>query len=138
VSARELLLEEYRVERQRGELVRDLATMGYPTERAMQKAEGSAQPVTLKDWMRQTQQPAQPDDLERARVTAMLWGQAQDVHEAMAQAQRDYQSATLARDETFTQLVESGETFQAVATMMRVTRQAVHASVKRHRERCAA
>jgi hypothetical protein len=45
--------------------------------------------------------------------------------------------ATIARDEMFTALVGGGETFQAIASQMGVCRQAVLASVKRYRERCA-
>lgn len=129
-TERATLLEDYRVARHAGELDEEARTLGYATERAMQRADGVRGPLTLKDWLRQAQRPAAgPDDVATVRAAELT--RAIAAHSDAEEARERYEAATTERAAVFAELVACGWSLGEIGRHLGISRAAVHAAVKR-------
>jgi hypothetical protein len=131
-TRRDDLLDSYRAARIADEDAREERDLGYDTERAMHKAEGYRQPVTLAAFLRDAQQLA-PSPAEREAVwTAYLT----DNLSLVAQAGLAYETATRARDLAVHEaLTEGGWSLRRVARLFGCKHQAVQQMAARHARR---
>jgi DNA-directed RNA polymerase specialized sigma24 family protein len=130
-TARDDLLDSYRAARHADEMAREDRDLGYDTERAMHKAEGIRQPVTLRDFLRDAQ-PLAPTPDEHARVMGdYLSVSASDV----AIAGLAYEQATQALDLACLDAQECGWSLRRIAQSLGCSHQAVENRIARARGR---
>jgi DNA-directed RNA polymerase specialized sigma24 family protein len=130
-TARDDLLDSYRAARHADELAREERDLGYATERAMHKAEGIRQPVTLRDFLRDAQ-PLAPSADEHARVMGdYLSVAATDV----TVAGLAYEQATQALDVACADAQDCGWSLRRIARTLGCSHQAVENRIARARDR---
>ena len=132
------LIDDYNAARHADELAREANDLGYATERAMQKADGARQPVTLGQFLRHAQPAAPSPDEERAAAIAECLS-AIDEAEAMANVAAGYAAV---RDGEIAALIKLGMSLGDISKALGHagrprTRQRVGQWVKAHRARTA-
>jgi DNA-directed RNA polymerase specialized sigma24 family protein len=131
-TERAVMLEDYRAARIADEQDEEDRTLGYATERAMQRAAGVRQPLTLTDWIRQGQRPAPgPDDAAAVRAAELT--KAIAAHSDADEARERYEEAARERAAVFAELVAAGWSLADIARSLGISRAAVHAVVRRAR-----
>ena len=131
-TARDDLLDSFRAARIADEDAREERDLGYDTERAMHKAEGVRQPVTLRDFLRDAQ-PAKPSPDELRRVWE-IW--LRDCDSQVAITGLAYESATQARDAAWHDAVShGGYSARALARLLGCSHQNIIKGLARHQAR---
>ena len=126
-TPRDDLLDSYRAARIADEAHEEERTLGYATEKAMQKAAGVRQPISLRAFLRDGQQ-LNPSPEERDRVTGDYLAVMQS---DMARAGLAYETATRALDIACQDAARSGWTLVRIADVLGCTRQAVSVRIAR-------
>ena len=129
MTAHAQLMDEYHAARHADELAREASDLGYRTERAMQKADGHAQPITLKEWLRQrTERKPSPDEVWRVWAALLV-----DSHERVEKARAAYEEACRVRDmELHDAWSEGALSYRTMADLLGVSRTVIGTCVTRH------
>ncbi len=127
------MIDDYNAARHADELAREANDLGYATERAMHKADGARQPVTLGQWMRHAQPAAPSPDEEKAAAIAECLS-AMEEADAMASVAAGYAAV---RDGEVVALSKLGMSYADIAAVTGRSRARVGIYVKNHRARTA-